>query len=183
MEENGINEDQIEPIIQDIAAYCLRHNESYDTVIKNGREALYLEEKFSLPVEKIPELIIQAKERIDKLEGQTQEILRQREQAQEMLDTIVAELQKYGGEIPLIERVKQLEAELDEAKRSERSYKIYHKRLVRDVAMLDNQNKEYLQGLSQSYKEIEKLKEANEKLVSENKDLKIENSSLKTVDE
>jgi hypothetical protein len=26
MEENGINEDQIEPIIQDIAAYCLRHN-------------------------------------------------------------------------------------------------------------------------------------------------------------
>ena len=25
MEENDINEDQIEPIIQDFAAYCLRH--------------------------------------------------------------------------------------------------------------------------------------------------------------
>jgi hypothetical protein len=33
MEENGINEDQIKPIIQDFAAYCLRHNISYDTVI------------------------------------------------------------------------------------------------------------------------------------------------------
>ena len=52
-------------------------------------------------------------------------------------------------------------------RKDERSYKIYHKRLVRDVAMLDNQNKEYLQGLPQSYKGIEKLKEANEKLVSE----------------
>jgi hypothetical protein len=51
MEENGINEDQIEPIIQDFAAYCLRHNVSYDTVIQSGREALYLEEKFGIPVE------------------------------------------------------------------------------------------------------------------------------------
>jgi hypothetical protein len=49
MEENGINEDQIEPIIQDFAAYCLKHNVSYDTVIKSGREALYLEQKFGIP--------------------------------------------------------------------------------------------------------------------------------------
>jgi hypothetical protein len=49
MEENGINEDQIEPIIQDFAAYCLKHNVSYDTVIQSGREALYLEQKFGIP--------------------------------------------------------------------------------------------------------------------------------------
>ena len=62
MEENDINEDQIEPIIQDFAAYCLRHNISYDIIIKSGREALYLEYKFGIPIEKIPEYITQGKE-------------------------------------------------------------------------------------------------------------------------
>ena len=139
VEENDINEDQIESIIQDIAAYCLRHSIPFDTVIKSGREALYLEEKYDPP-----ELIIQAKERIDRLEDQTQEILRKKQQAREELDTIVAELEKYEKDIPLIERIKQLEEELAETKRSEKSYKTYCKRLAQDVSMLDNQNKEYL---------------------------------------
>ena len=56
MEENDINEDQIEPIIQDFAAYCLRHSISFDKLIQSGREALYLEEKYGIPVEKIREL-------------------------------------------------------------------------------------------------------------------------------
>ena len=116
MEENGINEDQIEPIIQDFAAYCLRHNVSYDTVIQSGREALYLEEKFGIPVERIPEHIIQEKETIDRLEDQRLEILRQKQQAREERDTIVAELDKYGKEIPSIKCINQLETELDETK-------------------------------------------------------------------
>jgi chromosome segregation ATPase len=129
MEENGINEDQIEPIIQDFAAYCLKHTISYDTVIQSGREALYLEEKFGIPVERIPESIIQAKKRIDRLEDQTQEILRQKQQAGEELDamlqerdTIVSKLEKYGKEIPSIKRNKELEAELDEAKKLNEQY-------------------------------------------------------------
>ena len=86
MEENGINEDQIEPIIQDFAAYCLRHNVSYDTLIKSGREALYLEEKYRVPIEKIPEYIIKAKKTLDNLEDERQEILRQKQQAREDRD-------------------------------------------------------------------------------------------------
>ncbi|HKG87604.1 MAG TPA: hypothetical protein VKA95_04705, partial [Nitrososphaeraceae archaeon] len=122
MEENGINEDQIEPIIQDFAAYCLKHNVSYDTVIQSGREALYLEQKFGIPVERIPESIIQAKKRIDRLEDQRLEILGQKQQAREELDTILqdrdtvlAELEKYRKEkyrkeIPSIKRIKNLKS-------------------------------------------------------------------------
>jgi chromosome segregation ATPase len=189
MEENGINEDQIESIIQDFAAYCLRHNVSYDTVIQSGREALYLEEKFGIPVERIPEHIIQEKETIDRLEEQRLEILRQKQQARKELDkilqerdTIVAELDKYGKEIPSIKCINQLETELDETKRSEKSYKTYCKRLAQDVSMLDTQNIEYLDALSQTYKELDKLKEVNERLAAENKDLKLDIYNLKTVD-
>ena len=182
MEENDINEDQIESIIQYIAAYSLRHNISYDTAIKSGREALYLEEKYDIPVEKIPELIIQAKERIDRLEDQTQEILRKKQQAREELDAIV---EKYEKDIPLIERIKQLEEELAETKRSEKSYKTYCKRLAQDVEMLDNLNIEHVDSLSKCCEEIEKLKEANEnslKATAENRELRIYISNMKTVE-
>lgn len=181
-EENGINEDQIESIIQDFAAYCLRHKVSYDTVIQNGREALYLEQKFEVPIEKIPEYIFQGKETLDNLEDERQEILRKMQLAREERDTIVAELQKYGKDMPLIERIKQLEEELAETKRSEKNYKALSKRLAQDVEMLDNQNVEYSQWLSQSYKEIERLKEVNERLASENKELKIDFYNLKAAE-
>jgi hypothetical protein len=122
MEENGINEDQIESIIQDIAAYCLRHSISYDTVIQSGHEALYLESRFGIPVERIPEYIVQGKKTIDRLENQRQDILSQKQQEREERDAIrqerdaiVAEVKKYEKEIPSIKRNKELEAELDEA--------------------------------------------------------------------
>jgi uncharacterized protein YaaN involved in tellurite resistance len=73
------------------------------------------------------------------LEDQRQEILRKKQQAREELDTIVAELEKYGKEIPLIEHIKELERELDETKRSEKSYKTYCRRLEQDVIMVDTQ--------------------------------------------
>jgi regulator of replication initiation timing len=48
--------------------------------------------------------------------------------------------------------------------------------------MLDTQNIEYLDALSQTYKELDKLKEVNERLAAENKDLKLDIYNLKTVD-
>ena len=124
MEENDINEDQIESIIQDCATCCLRYQIPYDTVIKTGREALYLEQKFGVPIEKIPEIITQGKQTIDRLENQRQEILMQKRQASEEcaakrqeLDILAAKLEKYLKGIPLIQRVIELESELEETRK------------------------------------------------------------------
>ena len=118
-----INEDQIEPIIQDFATYSIRYKIPYDTIIKIGREALYLEQKYGVPIEKIPEYITQGKETIDRLEDQRQEILRQKQQAREELDakrreldTIARNFEKYREEIPLIQRIMELQNELAEVK-------------------------------------------------------------------
>jgi regulator of replication initiation timing len=48
--------------------------------------------------------------------------------------------------------------------------------------MLDSQNKSIHIGYLNPYKELEKVKEVNERLVSENKVLRIEISNIKTVD-
>ena len=120
---------------------------SYDAIIQSGRGALYLEEKYDIPVERIPESIIQAKERIDKLEDETQEILRQKQQAREdrdmilqeldemrqQRDAIVAELEKYGKEIPPIMRIRELEMKLDEVKKLNENYKTHIIRLEKKL--------------------------------------------------
>ena len=140
VEENDINEDQIEPIIQDFATYSLRYKIPYDTIIKIGHEALYLEQKYGVPIEKIPEYINQGKETIGRLEDQRQEILRQKKQAgeeldvmQQELDRIAHEFDKYRNEIPLIQRIMELENELAEVKEINRGHEIIEKGLRKDL--------------------------------------------------
>jgi DNA repair exonuclease SbcCD ATPase subunit len=180
MEENDINEDQIEPIIQDFATYCLRYKIPYDTIVKIGHEALYLEQKYAVPIEKIPEYITQGKETIDRLEDQRQEILRKKQQAREELDakrqeldTIADKIEKYRKEIPSIQRIMELENELEEAKKTNELHEI-NERVLRkerddaqrealrssaDVIELDAKRKELARQLSLCIKELEKLGE------------------------
>jgi hypothetical protein len=140
MEDNDINEDQIEPTIQEFATYSLRYKMPYDTIIKIGREALYLEQKFGLPIEKIPEYITQGKRTIDRLEDQRLEILRQTQQAREdrdairqKYDVLVAELEKYVKGIPSIQRIRELENELAEAKETSKRYEISNRVLTKEL--------------------------------------------------
>jgi hypothetical protein len=140
MEDSDINEDQIEPIIQDFATYSLRYKIPYDTIIKIGREALYLEQKYGVPIERIPEYIIQGKRTIDRLEDQRLEILRQtqharedRDAVQQKCDAFVAELEKYGKEIPSAHHIKELENELAETKETNRQYEISNRVLTKEL--------------------------------------------------
>jgi chromosome segregation ATPase len=178
MEENRIREDQVEPIIRDFATYCLRHEISYDTIIKSGREALYLEHKFEVPIEKIPEYITQGKKTLDNLEDQRQEIIGQvqlaridRDAKRRERDTLTAEIEKFKAEIPSIQRIKELENELIEVKRMNEQLEISVRVLTkeRDSAMreaarsevdaieLEASQKEIARRLSICQKELDKL--------------------------
>jgi transcriptional regulator with XRE-family HTH domain len=146
MEDNGINEDQIEPIIQDFATYRLRHKISYDDIIKSGREALYLEQTYDIPIEKIPQYITQGKKRIDRLEDQIKEILAEaqfarmdRDAKQHERDIIAAEIEKYKMEIPSIQRIKELENALEEEKRKNEAYKIGERVLIKERDSADRE--------------------------------------------
>jgi hypothetical protein len=178
MEENDINEEQIEPIIQEFATYCLRYKIPYDTIIKIGREALYLEQKFGVPIEKIPEIITQKKETIDKLEDQRLEILRQKQRAieerdeiRQERDTIAAKVEKYLKEIPPVQRIIELESELEEAKKMNELHRLSERELTKerdiagleamrlksDVIELNAKRKELARKLSLCIEELEKL--------------------------
>jgi hypothetical protein len=63
-------------------------------------------------------LIIQGKKAIDRLEDLDRRYQGKKQQDRDDLDTIVAELEKYGKEIALIKCVIELETKLDEAKQT-----------------------------------------------------------------
>jgi hypothetical protein len=134
MEENDITEDQLESLILDFNTYCLRHNLNFDKVFESGYGALNLAYEFGISVEKIPEYIIQGKKMIGGLEDQRQEILRQERQAREERDKIVAELEWYEKEIPSIKRIKELETELDKAKKLNQYHETSNKGLTKELA-------------------------------------------------
>ena len=99
MEENDIREDQLESLILDFNTYCLRHNLTFDKVFESGYEALDLAYKFGIPVEKIPEFIIQGKKMIEGIRRiKDRRYYEKKQVIQEEYDTILAELEKYGKE-------------------------------------------------------------------------------------
>jgi hypothetical protein len=189
MEENDINGDQIEPIIQEFAAYCLRYQIPYETIIKVGREALYLEQIFGVPIEKIPEYITQGKKTLDRIENERKEMLGEaqlakidRDAKQQERDVISAEIEKYKTEIPSIQRVKELENELEEEKRKNEHYKIGERALIKerdsadreamrlrsDVIELDAKNETLARKLSICINELDKLKRSQQINQSQN---------------
>jgi hypothetical protein len=168
MEENGINEDQIEPIIQDFATYSLRHKIPYDTIIKSGREALYLEQIYGVPIEKIPEYITQGKKTLDRIEDERKEMLGEaqfarmdRDAKQHERDIIAAEIEKYKMEIPSIQRIKELENALEEEKRKNELYKIGERVLIKER---DSADREATRSAAEVIESDASLKETRRKL-------------------
>jgi transcriptional regulator with XRE-family HTH domain len=123
MKENKINGDQLEIIISDFATYCFKNDLSYEKLIDAGLKALELADKFNIKMELLPDYLTQATTKLERSEGQMQEILDRTMSAQSVLDITLAELERVGGERALIEQNKKLEIELIEAKLSEENYK------------------------------------------------------------
>jgi hypothetical protein len=184
MEENGINEDQLEQIIQEFATYRLRHELTYDIIIKCGREALYLENKYNVPIEKIPEYITQGKKTIDRLEDERRELIGQvqlakidRDAKHQELSVMAAKIEKYKTEVPLIQRIIELENKLEEAERWNKLHEISERsltkernsagldamRLERDIIELDASWKEDRRKLYKCQNELAKLSKAADK--------------------
>ena len=116
MEQNDINEDQIEPIISDLASYCYKHNLSFDVLIQSGYKALLLEEKFRVSIEKIPEYISKSKQILDNLENQIQTQQSKLHGLWTESETLNVKLEKIKNEYSAIEPSQKLSLELDEIK-------------------------------------------------------------------
>lgn len=107
MEDNGIDVNQVEPIISDFAIYCFKHRISFDALIQSGYEALSLEKELGIPVKMLAEHITRAKKIYDDLLDKSQTQFAKLREA----NTVIEE---YKKEYPLVERFIELKRELSE---------------------------------------------------------------------
>lgn len=166
MNENGLNEDQLEIIISDFATYCFKNNLSYDEFIRAGLKALELADEFGIDVKLLSEYLTQAKTKLETSEQQRQEKLNQIINAQKELDTILAEIERYGGEKPLIEQIRSLEKEVKETRRSEeymrQRLEACERRWQRESGLalrLQRENEELNRKLVSTQEDLDKLRE------------------------
>lgn len=103
MENNGIDLNQVEPIISEFAIYCFKHQISFNTLIQSGYEALALERELGVPVKMLPEHITQAMITRDDLLDQSQTQLRMLRDAQSEYEIIKSKLEEFKKEYPLVE--------------------------------------------------------------------------------
>jgi hypothetical protein len=108
MENNGIDLNQVEPIISEFAIYCFKHQISFNTLIQSGYEALALERELGVPVKMLSEHVTQAKITRDDLLDQSQTQQRM--------------LRVFKKEYPLVESSIELKKELDETKERCKQY-------------------------------------------------------------
>ena len=114
MEDNGINVNQVAPIISDFAFYCFKHRISFDTLIKSGYEALSLEKELGIPVKMLAEHITRAKKIYDDLLDKSQTEFAKLREANTECEKVVAEIEGYKKEYPLVERFIELKRKLNE---------------------------------------------------------------------
>jgi DNA repair exonuclease SbcCD ATPase subunit len=171
MEDNGINENQVEPIISDFATYCFKHQISFGTLIQSGYQALSLEEELGVPVKMLPDHITRAKETLDDLLDRSQKQLRMLRDAQSEHETINSRIDEHKVNHPSIAHNMELEKELDETKEKCKDYKQIIKEAEQDIMRLEAANvdkdiqlKAALHQLSACKEKLDKLKkeEAND---------------------
>lgn len=117
MEHNGIDLNQVEPIISDFAIYCFKHQISFDKLIQSGYQALSLEEELGVQVRMLSEHVTQARNTRDDLLDQSQTQLRMLRDAQSEYEIIKSKLEEFKKEYPLVESSIELKKELDETKK------------------------------------------------------------------
>jgi hypothetical protein len=166
MKEYRINEDQLEIIISDIATYCFKNDLSYEGLIEAGLKAIELAKQFGMKVELMSDYLTQAKTKLERLEAQKQEMFNTLVGAQKELDTILAEIERYGREMPLIEQIQKMNSELQEVRQSEKlckeSLESAEKRWVRESSLaskLYEENQELNHKLVECAEELKKLRE------------------------
>jgi hypothetical protein len=165
MEENEISEEQMGYIIEVLTTFCFRRGVHLDRFLDSAYEVMDFASKYNYRVEKIPEYIAQGKKTIEELEGQRQEIIREKLGEQEAINTITAEVERHGGEERLIRQMEALRREMDEKNRENEKREREKQRLNsqihntrHDVLTIEKAREETARQLASCHEEIDKLK-------------------------
>ncbi len=109
MDDMGLNEDQIESLIEKINIHCFKHGLSADEFVNTINKVSASSENLGMPLDQLPNYIIRQQSELQKVEKQTEDAKLKQRQVLQNYDVTMDILEKYKRDKPLIDHNKKLE--------------------------------------------------------------------------
>ena len=126
----ALNEDQIEAFIENVIIYCFKRGLTAEEFLNIVNKVRALSKNLGMPVDQLPNYIMQQQLELEQVKGETEAAKLKQFQTLQRYNVTMHDLEEYRRNKPLIDRIKQLENELEEGKR-EKAYLIQRVRYER----------------------------------------------------
>ena len=116
-----MSEDLVESFIENINIHCFKRKLTAEEFVDIIDKTIALSQKLGIPVDHLPHHITQRKLELEKVERKTEDAEIKLLQVLDHYNVTMNDLEEYKKNRPLINRIKQLEGQIEKTKR-ERDY-------------------------------------------------------------
>jgi hypothetical protein len=114
LDEMDVSEDEIDFLIDNANTHCFKRGLTADEYFNNVDKVCALSENLGMPLDELPNYIIQQQLELQKVEKETEEAKTKLHQVLQHYDVTMNELQEFIRDKPLIDHIKKLEKKLEE---------------------------------------------------------------------
>jgi peptidoglycan hydrolase CwlO-like protein len=112
-----LNEDQIESLIETINIHCFKRGLSAEEFVNIINKVVALSQILGIPVDQLPHYIRQGKLEMQKVKEETEDAKVKQLQVLRHYNVTMNDLEEYRRNKPLVDRIRQLEQEIDDMAR------------------------------------------------------------------
>ena len=117
MDGMGLNEDQIESLIENINIHCFKSGLTGEEFINTINNIVVLSQKLRMPVDELPNHIIQQEIELEQVEREIEDVNMKKGIVLQKYNITMDDLEEFKRDKPLIDHINQLEKELERAKK------------------------------------------------------------------
>ena len=114
LDEMGVNEDQIDSLIDNANTHCFKRGLTGEEYFNNVDKVCALSDNLEMPLDELPNYITQQELELEKVEKQTEDAKLKQCQVLQHYDVTIDILEEYKRDKPLIDQIKKLEKKLEE---------------------------------------------------------------------
>jgi chromosome segregation ATPase len=111
----GINEDQIDSLIDNANTHCFKCGLTGEKYFNNVDKVCALSDNLGMPVDELPNYITQQELELEKVEREIEDAKTKQRQVLQRYDVTIDEVQEFIRNKPSIDHIKKLEKKLEEA--------------------------------------------------------------------
>jgi hypothetical protein len=119
LDEMGLNEDQVETLIENINIHCFKHGLTGEEFLNIVNNVCALLDNLEMPLDELPNHIIQQELELEKMERETKDAKVKQLQVLQHYKVNMNDLDEYRRNKPLVETIKSQQNKLENAKRQD----------------------------------------------------------------